>query len=250
MITFATRSASTEKLNAHCIPGIRASMRENYNHLTRKSTSEDIFPTLQDFIEHARGHKSSEALVLLHDDLELRDPAFAEKVRAALKDPDVAIVGCIGARNVRSMNWWEGSPRFGHAEDGLHGVYDWGFNTIGATSGFEWADVDTVDGMLLILSPWAIDHLNLDGLGYRGLHGYPEELCFQARSLGKRVVVTRIELMHHTKGGIAGDPSGYRRSDENFKRRWIDDGADGYRNADTIRNLDRPYHARLAMDLA
>lgn len=215
---FATRSANRDKLNELCIPGIRASMvGADYNHMTRASTSEDIFPTLDSFIHRAREQKSTEALVLLHDDLELRDPAFASKMRHAFKVPDVAIVGCIGARGVRSLSWWEGSPRFGHAVDGLHGVYEWGFGE------GDPCDVDSVDGMLLILSPWAIHNLELAGLGYCGLHGYAEELCFQARARGKRVVVSRFGLMHHSKGGIAGDQAAWLRSDANFRRRWVPD---------------------------
>ncbi len=230
MILFATRSANRDKLNAHCIAGIRASMRETYSHVTRASNSEDIFPTLQDFIEGARQDNSAEALVLLHDDLELRDAKFAAKVRHTFKDPEVAIVGCIGARNVKSLSWWEGSPRFGHTEDNLHGVYDWGFDDEGDVRLGEMildhepvnvCDVDTVDGMLLILSPWAIHHLSLIGLGYEGLHGYAEELCFQARAKGKRVVVTRLELKHHSKGGIAGNIDGWNKSDALFRERWV-----------------------------
>ena len=50
-----------------------------------------------------------EALVLLHQDAEIVDPDFCAKVRQALADPEVAIVGCAGAIGVRSIAWWEGS---------------------------------------------------------------------------------------------------------------------------------------------
>ena len=36
-------------------------------------------------------------------------PDFCAKVREALRDPDVGVVGCVGAIGVRSIAWWEGS---------------------------------------------------------------------------------------------------------------------------------------------
>ncbi len=214
MILFATRYASKKKLETHCLPGVRASVHEDYAHYLCESTSEDIFPTLQSFIEWARAKRDAEALVLLHDDLELRDSHLAEKVRKIVADPSIAVAGVIGARDVKSLYWWEGSPRFGHVVDGLHGLYDWGFE------GKNLCDVDSVDGMLLVLTPWAISNLNLAGLGYCGLHGYSEELCFQARAAGKRVVVAPLDVMHHTKGGVASEPEAWHRSNEIFQRRW------------------------------
>ncbi len=47
--------------------------------------------------------------MLVHQDAEIVDPDFCAKVRAALADPDVGLVGCVGALGVRSIAWWEGS---------------------------------------------------------------------------------------------------------------------------------------------
>src|SRR5215208_226631 len=49
-----------------------------------------------------------EALVLVHQDVEIAAPDFSERVREALSDPAVAVVGCAGAVGVRSIAWWEG----------------------------------------------------------------------------------------------------------------------------------------------
>ena len=62
-------------------------------------------------------------------------------------------------------------------------------------------DVDAVDGLLLVLSPWAVRNLRFDADRFDHFHGYDVDFCFQARAAGRRVVVDDIELLHHTNGG-------------------------------------------------
>ena len=50
-----------------------------------------------------------EALVLIHQDAEIVDPDFCAKVREAMADPEVGMVGCAGAIGVRTIAWWEGA---------------------------------------------------------------------------------------------------------------------------------------------
>jgi GT2 family glycosyltransferase len=149
-----------------------------------------------------------EALVLLHEDTEIVDSAFCEKVRRRMADPDVAIVGVVGARGVRSLAWWEGEG-FGRVVE-TRGVVDF---RAGAH------DVDSVDGLMLVLSPWAVRSLRFDADRFSGFHGYDADLCFQARAAGKRVVVDEIAVVHHTKGGY-GDIDAYRATDAAFVAKW------------------------------
>ena len=60
-------------------------------------------------MDQARKLDGLEALVLIHQDAEIIDPDFLKKIREALSDPDVAIVGCAGAIGVRNIAWWDGS---------------------------------------------------------------------------------------------------------------------------------------------
>ncbi len=215
MIYFGTCVGYPDKFRQLCVPGIQRSMSEPYGHLNPPSNGKDIFPVYQNIMGLAKSLSYVEALVLMHDDLELQDVNFAKKIRAALTE-DTAIVGCIGARYVKSLNWWEGEGR-GYAVDGRNGrtVVDFGFPDGDPDT------VDSVDGMLLCLSRWAIDNLSLEGLGYEGFHGYPEELCFQARRLGKKVKVTKLDLFHHTQGGVTMGNEGYEKSNEIWKARWL-----------------------------
>src|SRR5262245_9099509 len=48
-----------------------------------------------------------DALVMVHDDLEMIDPDTEKKVLDALADPDIWVVGVAGSRTARSLAWWE-----------------------------------------------------------------------------------------------------------------------------------------------
>ena len=142
-----------------------------------------------------------EALVLIHQDAEITDPEFTTKLRAALAGPDVAIVGCAGAVDVRSIAWWEGSitwASFTHRYEELGG---------GEIPAFSWmteklppyaklGEVDSIDGFVMGLSPWAIRNLTFDeSLGQ--IHGYDFDACMQVRAAGKKVVTADLQVVHH-----------------------------------------------------
>lgn len=57
----------------------------------------------------------------MHEDHEIRSEDFDQRVRAALR-PGIAIVGACGAREVRSIAWWEGTLRGPVSE--THGQLD------------------------------------------------------------------------------------------------------------------------------
>lgn len=147
-----------------------------------------------------------EAMVLVHPHAEITDPAFCAKVRDALSDPDVAVVGAAGARNVSSIAWWEGEIV---AADVVHRYSDHGGGKLPA---FAWAgeilpppaEVEAVDGMLMVLSPWAVRNLRFDealGLGF----GYDVDYCLQARAAARKVVVADLALTHHRALALVED---------------------------------------------
>lgn len=206
MIYFGTCAGHPDKLVSVCRPGLTRSMQEGYVHLTPASNGVEIFSVYSQIMREAVA-ADAECLVLMHDDLEFQDPELAAKLRAAFEDPTVAIVGLIGAKNVRNLRWWQGD-RKGRVEDKGYGLH-W----------FPYTDpeVDSVDGMMVALSPWAMRNLTLDGTGYGGYHGYDADLCFQARAKGKRVVVADIKAFHHSKGGFT---QGLDDAEAVFQKRW------------------------------
>jgi hypothetical protein len=149
-----------------------------------------------------------EALVLLHEDVTIESAAFIAAIRAELADPDVAIVGPIGALRPSSLRWWQGEGR-GRVRDST-GLVDFGGGS---------HDVDVLDGHCLVLSPWAIRNLRFDEAAFDGFHGYDCDICLQARAAGKRVRVCELPVVHHTYGGY-GDGHAYARAATAFAAKW------------------------------
>lgn len=149
-----------------------------------------------------------DALVLVHDDLEITDLDAERKVREALDDPSVAIVGVDGGRGVQSISWWDYAP-IGHQ------ATDSGLVDFGQRSG----DVDYIDGTFIALSRWAMENLRFDT--EYGFHGY-EDVCLAAKAAGKRVVAIDLDTHHHATLGFRSAEVHRQWAEANalFKRKW------------------------------
>ena len=166
-----------------------------------------------------------EALVLLHQDAEITDPDFMKKIREAISDPDVAIVGCVGAIGVRNIAWWEGSvtwASFTHRYEESGG---------GEVPGLAWTpeetptyagtgEVETVDGFVLGLTPWAIRELRFDESLGQAIHGYDFDLCLQARSKGKQVVTADLKVVHHHDLKLIRDVGNWMEAHIKIAEKW------------------------------
>jgi hypothetical protein len=208
MFAYGVCVGSEAKYRAYAHAGIRASSPESPLLERRGQTS--IFVAYNSILDEARGLPSLDGLVLVHDDTEIRDPDIESKLADLFTNTEAVIAGVIGGRGARSIQWGQAAQRFGHAPDAHYGENDYGRGT---------HEVDIVDGLLLALSPWALENLRFDSDTFDGFHAYDADLCMQARRAGRKVVVTDIELFHHTKGGY-GDVSSHRRSDLRFRRKW------------------------------
>jgi len=160
-----------------------------------------IFESYNRLLELAAERQDLEALVLVHQDAEIIDPDFCATVRQTLADPEVGVVGCVGAIGVRSIAWWEGSVALASF---VHRYDEHGGGELAAFS-WAWADappyarigeVDTVDGFLLVLSPWVVRNVRFDeSLGL--LHGYDLDFCLQVREAGRKVVTADFRAIHN-----------------------------------------------------
>ena len=207
MIAFAACVGTPAKLAAYAAPGLRRVM-ESDSVFAELTTDRSIHEAYNEALGHFADLPGLEALVLLHEDTELLDTDFCARVRALLRDPSVAIAGAIGASGVRSLRWWEAAIAGRAAEP--RGV------VAGARAP---CDVDSLDGLLLVLSPWAVTSLRCDTDRFTGFHGYDADLCFAARAAGRRVVVGDFEVFHHTNGGY-GDEAAFAAADAAFREKW------------------------------
>jgi GT2 family glycosyltransferase len=163
-------------------------------------------------LDEARALSDLEALVLLHDDTELRDERFEANVKELFSDGSIGLAGAIGASHVTSVAWWEGER---HGRAGWNGppgegprLEDFGAETV---------DVDCVDGILLVLSPWVVEHLRFDAETFPDFDGYGVDFGFSVRRAGKRVVVSDFPLHHHNR---TRNPLGFRRADVRWRAKW------------------------------
>lgn len=162
-----------------------------------------------EFVEEARRRPDCAALVLLHDDVELLDPDFRTKALAAVADPSVGIAGVIGGSGLRDHAWWRARRTAGFVLESRGPI----------VMGPRQADVDVVDGLLLIVAPAAFRTLGFDEARFPSFHGYDVDYCLQARDAGLRVVVTGIDVSHHPKGGY-GDKEAWRTAGEVLAEKW------------------------------
>ena len=207
MFAFASVIGNEEKFRRYAAPGI-GRVSEPDAVVAEYTDAASMCAAYNEVLDAFAGRDDLEAMVLLHEDTEILDPEFCAKVRRRLADGDVAVVGVVGARDVRSLEWWNGTGRGRVME--TRGRIDFGGHA---------EEVDAVDGLLLVLSPWAVRNLRFDGEAFDAFHGYDVDFCFQARAAGRRVVVDDIGIFHHTKGGY-GDEAAFRRADAAFRAKW------------------------------
>ena len=202
MIVFASAVTDPEVFDRAAAAGVRGLQAEDptIDHIVFASVG-SIFRNYNLIIDEVKDRPDVEALVLIHQDAEIQDPQFVAKVRAALADPEVAVVGCAGAVDVRSIAWWEGSitwASFTHRYDELGGgeipAFSWMTESLPPYA--QLGEVDSIDGFVMALSPWAIQNLRFDeSLGK--IHGYDFDFCMQVHAAGKKVITADLQVVHH-----------------------------------------------------
>lgn len=205
MIAFGCATTNEEEYLAYAAPSVERAAEPDSLTMRRHGHG-SIHEPYNEMLDEASGHEELEAVVLLHQDLTIEDESFLAKIRAVLAaSEEVAVIGVAGAREVRGLAWWEGesygaarSPRL--VPGGSHLQYSQG--------AFE---VESVDGLLLVLSAWAARELRFDQELAGPLDGYDMDLCLQARARGGRVVVADLDVSHHVEYDGFFD-----------RRRWIE----------------------------
>ena len=174
----------------------------------RASTRTSITEAYNQVLREARALPDVEALVLMHEDVEILDHQFEAKIRDVLAQrPEVGLIGAIGGRGVTSLRWWRGE------------VVGRVFETRGIMSGATRSgDVDAVDGFLMVLAPAAFRELDFDE-GIIGFHGYDGDYCAQVRHAGLAVTVADLDVAHHSKGGY-GDLKAFREANLRWSEKW------------------------------
>jgi Glycosyltransferase like family len=223
MIAFGCPITKGRLYERYAAPGIRL-VAEPDSEVFAYQSGGSIFRAYNTLMEMAAKHDDLEALVLLHQDSEFTDPGFCSKIREALSDPEVAIVGAAGAIGVRNISWWEGMvtwASFAHRYEEMGGGDIPGLSWHGdrvpsyATTG----EVDAIDGFIIVMSPWAVRNLRFDEtLGL--LHGYDLDICLQAKAAGKKVMTTDFRAIHHHSLDLIGDQEAWVAAHMRIAEKW------------------------------
>ncbi len=223
MIAFGTAVTDPEQYRLYGGPGIEL-VREPDSQVFPNVSGGSLLRAYNLILDLAAGLQGLEALVLVHQDAELVDPSFCSKLRAALSDPEVGVVGCVGALGVRSIAWWEGSVTWGSFTHRYHELgggdlpaLTWSTDTVAPTSRL--GQVDTVDGFVLGLSQWAVQNIRFDeSLGR--LHGYDFDFCLQVREAGRKVVTADFKAIHHHSLDLVSNPDTWVEAHMRVAEKW------------------------------
>ena len=137
----------------------------------------------------------------------------------------MAIVGCAGAIGVRNIAWWDGSvtwASFTHRYEELGGgeVPALAWTPEETPTYAETGEVETVDGFVLGLTPWAISELRFDESFGQAIHGYDFDLCLQAREKGKKVVTADLKVVHHHDLKLIRDVGNWIEAHVKVAEKW------------------------------
>jgi hypothetical protein len=183
-----------------------------------------IFRSYNALLDHFASRSDLEALVLVHQDAEIVDLDFVATIRAALADPQVGLVGCVGAVGVRSIAWWEASVtcasftnRYEEHGGGELPSFSWAWDDAPAYARI--GEVETLDGFVMVLSPWVVRNLRFDeSLGK--FHGYDLDFCLQVRDAGKKVTTADFSAIHHRPLEMVPDPEDWISSHVSLAEKW------------------------------
>jgi Glycosyltransferase like family len=223
MIVFGCAVTDLNTYESCARPGILRHREPDSELLAHESTG-SLMRNYNLLLDEARKRDGLEALVLIHQDAEIVDPDFCAKLREALRDPDVAVVGCAGAIGVRSIAWWEGAVTWASF---THRYREWGggdfpalaWKSHEAPSFAYTGEVDTIDGFVMGVSPWAVRNLRFDeSLGK--IHGYDFDFCCQARAAGKKIATADFKVIHHHDLTLIRDDEAWIQAHMRTAEKW------------------------------
>lgn len=168
-----------------------------------------ICAAYNELIDLARSCQDLEALVLVHDDVEIVDPGARSKILAEAARPGTGVLGVVGGRRAVDACWWACREQYGYVVDS-GGVLD-----LHRREGV----VDMLDGLCLVLAPAAVASLRFDAALLPGFHGYDVDICLAARDLGLENRVIPLDLVHRDKASI-GDAAAFEAAKAALREKW------------------------------
>jgi GT2 family glycosyltransferase len=126
----------------------------------------------------------TEFICILHNDTEMRDPAWLGRLLAPLADPSVGMTGLYGIKRLRRDGRFVGRTI-------VHSLVE------GPTVRPGGEDVAVIDSVVMCLSRRLMEEVGGLDEGYGFYHGLDRDLSFAVRERGRRCVIVRAEFVHH-----------------------------------------------------
>ena len=245
MIAFGSAITDPETYRRCAEPGIRLSSAPDTQVIARPADG-SIFRNYNAIMDRAGSFENLEALVLLHQDAEIVDPQFCAKLRSALTDPQVGVVGCVGSIGVRTIAWWEGSVTWAsfihrYTELGGGDFPSLTWNEADRPPYARLGEVDTVDGFIMGLAPWVVRNVRFDETLGQLLHGYDFDFCLQVRAAGRTVVTADFKVIHNHSLELASDLEHWSAAHMAVAEKW-----NGHLPGVAVTHQDWKYRARRA----
>jgi hypothetical protein len=223
MIAFASSITKPEVYRRCAELGIRRAAEAD-SEIGATAAIGSIHRSYNAILDQFAGRDDLEALVLVHQDAEIADADFCAIIRRALADPQVGLVGCVGAVGVRSIAWWEASVtcasfinRYDEHGGGDLPSFSWAWNDAPAYARV--GEVETLDGFVLVLAPWVVREIRFDEtLG--AFHGYDLDLCLQVRAAGGTVLTADFRAIHHRQLDMVPDPEEWSEAHIRLADKW------------------------------
>ena len=225
MIAFGTSITDPEAYRRYARPGIERAA-EGDSELLAFAAVGSIARGFNLLMDAAARRDDLEALVLVHQDTELADPGTCATIRTALADPAVGAVGPVGATGFQGIAWWDGdlsaaSATLSYNEQGGGRMPALAFAEPGPVP----AAVESLDGSLLVLSPWVVRNLRFDEALALG-HGYDVDFCRRLRAAERTLMTADIPIVLHRPLELIDDNDLWIEAHMHYAEKWDDRGGD------------------------
>lgn len=193
MFVFGVCVESPHTFDRYCLPSIATHGGSDATLMS--SPDLPVAKVYNDVLDACLDVEGIDAIVLLHDDVEIVDPHFRRRVVDAFDhDPRLGVIGVsgpgVGARWSRDPGGPLPTPPSDTTNTGV--------------------PVDYVDAACLILRPDFAARFRFDADTFSGRTGFEVDFCHRAREQGWNVVVDTLGLASHSEGA---DPAvAYRRA--------------------------------------
>lgn len=191
MIAFATAVSDQSTYEEVALKGIERAAEPDSMILTRRGY-DSIQQPYNEMMDEAAAWPSLEALVLLHQDLELLDDSLPGRVRRVFEEPDVGLLGVLGGRLTRFHCWLTPDRPFGFAIGPNPRPLRDPRISVGAHQ------VDMVDGAAIVAAPWVVRTIRFAEALATQFHGYDTDISRRVVAHGGRVMCEDVPCRHHT----------------------------------------------------